>query len=225
LSYRPDLHQRRSIRLQGFDYAHSGAYFVTVCSHGRECLFGEVVDGVVELNASGQMLEYWLDELPRKFQWVTTDASVVMPNHIHTIIIITDESIDKHAQGDEITPVDVGAPLRGCPGLDAPSGLDANGCPGRPHRVEGRPHRVAPTLGAVVGWWKTMTTNAYIHGVNGKGWPPFCGRLWQRNYYERVIRNETELAAIREYIASNPGSWDQDRNHPENITSAPGQSR
>ncbi|MBI4317141.1 MAG: hypothetical protein HY675_01515 [Chloroflexi bacterium] len=70
-------------------------------------------------------------------------------------------------------------------------------------------------LGHVIEWFKTMTTNAYIRGVKQDGWTPFSGRLWQRNYYERVIRNEDELNHIREYIAYNPLNWATDRENPE----------
>ena len=65
-----------------------------------------------------------------------------------------------------------------------------------------RPH--TPKLGDIVRWFKTMTTNHYIKGVKQNGWPPFPGRLWQRNYYEHIIRNEDELNQIRQYITDNP---------------------
>ena len=75
--------------------------------------------------------------------------------------------------------------------------------------------RVVPTLGDVVGAWKSLTTNAYIKGVEEFEWPTFSGRLWQRNYYERIIRSELELDAIREYIAANPARWERDPENPE----------
>ena len=75
--------------------------------------------------------------------------------------------------------------------------------------------RVAPTLGDIVGAWKSLTTNSYIKGVQDSGWPHFPSRLWQRNYYERVVRTERELDAIREYIALNPMRWNQDSENPE----------
>jgi REP element-mobilizing transposase RayT len=69
-------------------------------------------------------------------------------------------------------------------------------------------------LGQVIQWFKTMTTNAYIRGVKESNWEPFMGRVWQRNYYEHIIRNERELEAIRLYIAANPENWTADENHP-----------
>lgn len=66
----------------------------------------------------------------------------------------------------------------------------------------------------IVDWFKTMTTNEYIRGVKGRGWPPFARRLWQRNYYEHIIRNQDELRRIRRYIADNPLQWALDRENP-----------
>ena len=79
----------------------------------------------------------------------------------------------------------------------------------------GQPHRVAPTVGDVVNWFKTMTTNQYIRGVRQNGWPPFPDRLWQRNYYEHIIRNEDELNRFRRYIADNPCNWQTDKENPD----------
>jgi putative transposase len=73
----------------------------------------------------------------------------------------------------------------------------------------------APTVGRIVQWFKTMTTNAYIRGVRQNGWEPFPGKLWQRNYYERIIRNERELNAVRRYIRDNPARWANDMENPD----------
>jgi len=181
--------RRRSLRLKDYDYSQEGAYFMTVCVQDRRCLFGEVVGGVMQLNDTGHMVaDTWL-ELAHKFPSVETDCYVLMPNHFHGIITIV--GTDHRAYPDS-----VGADLR-----------------------------VRPTQGAHVGaplpkilqWFKTMTTNAYIHGVKHHGWPPFPGRLWQRNYYDHIIRNETELTRIREYIVNNPLQWALDREHPGNV--------
>ena len=73
----------------------------------------------------------------------------------------------------------------------------------------------APTLGDIVGAFKSRTTNAYIRGVRTQGWPPFDRRLWQRNYWERVLRDERELHLARDYILQNPLRWHLDRMNPE----------
>ncbi len=88
--YKPDEHRRRSIRLKGYDYTQGGAYFVTLCTQNRDCLFGEVVDDTMRLNAAGEMVQRWWAELPRKFPGARTDTLGVMPNHIHQIIVIAD---------------------------------------------------------------------------------------------------------------------------------------
>ncbi len=97
----------------------------------------------------------------------------------------------------------VGAALCGRPGVDSVG-----------ERL-GRPHRVAPTLGDIISWFKTMTTNQYIRGVKTEGWPPFPGRLWQRNYYEHIIRDEDELNYYCTYIANNPANWQTDKENPD----------
>lgn len=171
---------RRSLRLQGFDYSKEDAYFVTVCTQNRECLFGDVVDGAMHLNDAGRLVQAVWDGLSQRFPTIELDAFVVMPNHIHGIIT-------------------VGAPLVGA--------------------QEGIPDdrattRVAPTVGSIVGAFKSITTNEYIRGVTTGFWPPFLGRLWQRNYYEHVIRSEESLNRIQEYIATNPFRWELDRENP-----------
>ena len=86
---------------------------------------------------------------------------------------------------------------------------------GRPNNDNGQTHGSAPTLGIIVQWFKTLTTNYYIKGVKNNNWKPFSGKLWQRNYYEHIIRNDGELNKIREYIKNNPINWENDS---ENMT-------
>jgi putative transposase len=161
---------RHSIRLQGYDYSTEGAYFVTIVTQKRECLFGKIVTGDVWLNDAGQMVQKWWFELAHKFPKINVEPFIVMPNHIHGIIVIN--------PGD-------------CAG-DDPS---------------------AP-LSEIVQWYKTMTTNDYIRQVKQNHWPPFPGRLWQRNYYEHIIRDETEWGQIDSYIKHNPMQWEMDDENP-----------
>src|SRR5258706_15493779 len=162
------LQRRRSVRLRGYDYSQPGAYFLTIVSQGRACLFGEIVNGVMELNGAGQEVQRCWSLLGQKFPTIETDTFVIMPNHIHGVIIIRN--------------VTVGADL----------------CVGPPAARTGT-HVGAP-LPRIVQWFKTMTTNAYVRGVKTLGWPPFQRHLWQRGYYEHVIRNEESLNRIRQYI-------------------------
>jgi REP element-mobilizing transposase RayT len=183
--------QRRSIRLRGYDYARAGAYFVTVCVQDRECLLGQIVEDEMRLSEAGQMVQSVWDELPERYPGVDVDQFVVMPNHVHGIMVLTGI---------------VGAPPRGCPD-------DAMG-----DNWDGQARGPAPTGGLslpdVVHRFKSFTTAQYRHGVKNQGWTPFPGRLWQRNYYEHVVRNDDELGRIRQYIADNPASWALDPENP-----------
>jgi REP element-mobilizing transposase RayT len=179
----PDHRHRRTLRLPGYDYAQTGAYFVTICAECRACLFGEIIAGEMHRNGAGQMLAERWARLQSKYA-VKADEFIVMPNHVHGILIV--EGIE--------------------PAMQA---------------ATGQPHVAAPTqsiaqspLGTMVGWFKAMTSNAYIRGVKQQGWPPFDGRLWQRNYYEHIVRGERNLAAIREYINANPARWADDPENP-----------
>jgi REP element-mobilizing transposase RayT len=192
--YDPRRHHRRSIRLRGYDYAQAGAYFVTICTQDRECLLGWIVDGKMRLSEAGRMVQSVWDELPARYPGVDVDEFVVMPNHIHGIIVLTG----------------VGATTGGCPDgvVDAVDGQARGPAPtdGGPAPTDGGS---APTDGDgaglslpdVVHRFKSFTTARYRHGVNNMGWMPFPGRLWQRNYYEHIIRNDDELGRIRRYIA------------------------
>ncbi|WAK02351.1 transposase [Methylobacter sp. YRD-M1] len=195
------IHHRRSIRLQGYDYSRAGAYFVTLCTQNRECLFGNILDGVMTLNDAGRLAEHWYLELENKYPDMQCDAFVCMPNHLHFIVVNTGRSM---AMGERVVGADHGVrPVSG-----------ARRVIGEP-LAEGEPldkgGHTGPPLRTMVQWFKTMTTNAYIRGVKHNGWTPFAGKLWQRNYWERVIRNEQELNLIREYIHNNPAQWESDR--------------
>ncbi len=190
-------HHRRSIRLQGYDYSQPGAYFVTICTQNHECLFGDIVEGEMVLNDAGQMVQGVWDELPINYPGIETDTFIIMPNHIHGTITIRPPDTGP-------PPLHVGAGPRACP----------------PHRMPreqpppaGQPQGVAPTMALpdVVHRLKTLTTKRYADGVKHHGWKPFPGRLWQRNYWEHVVRNERELHRIREYISTNPAKWELDR--------------
>ena len=176
----PTWPNRRSIRLQGYDYSRAGAYFLTVCATNRVCLFGDIANGQMRLNDAGRMaMECW-NEIPCHFPDVTLDAFVVMPNHVHGVLMITDTVGAKHTVGAKNV-----SPLQ----------------PGQ------RPHGTSKTIGSIIrgfkiGVTKWMRTHANVHDV------------WQRNYYEHVIRNNDELNRVREYIVNNPAQWSLDRENP-----------
>ncbi len=186
MSYEPERHHRRSIRLRGYDYSQAGAYFVTICTQNRFCLFGEVLDGEMQPNDAGRMIEKWWLEMNCRFPTVETDEYIVMPNHFHGIVVIV--RADPRASPDVI-------------------GVDDGCCD------NGGAH-IGASLPSLIQWFKTMTTNEYIRRVKISGWPPFAGKLWQRNYYEHIIRDEESLNRIRAYIGNNPLQWELDRENP-----------
>jgi putative transposase len=180
--YNPDVHHRRSIRLQGYDYRQIGAYFVTICTLHRICLFGDVVDGEMRLNALGRMVETeWL-QTPSIRPNVELDAFVVMPNHFHAIVVIVD---------------DYRAVNRG--------GVLQYG------RMQYAPTFWSPsqTIGAIIRGFKSAITK-HINDLRDTPGVP----VWQRNYYEHIIRNEEDLNRARDYIANNPTQWMEDETNP-----------
>ncbi|NJN56725.1 MAG: transposase [Leptolyngbyaceae cyanobacterium SL_5_9] len=175
MKYNLDKHHRRSIRLQGYDYSSPGAYFITVCTHQRECLFGEITDGEMRLNELGQIAANVYLWLAMQYSYVHLDAWVVMPNHLHGILVLTD-------------------PCRGV-SRNAPT-EDAT---------------TRKSLGRLIGAFKTVSTKRINLMRDTSG-----SVVWQRNYYEHIIRNEKSLHYIRQYIHHNPVSWQQDQLHPDN---------
>jgi REP element-mobilizing transposase RayT len=135
----------------------------------------------MQLNDAGKMIEKWYFELENKFPDIKCHEMIVMPNHFHCIV------------------ENVGADLRVCP--------DTNNDNTTP--IEGE--HVGSPLHRVIQWFKTMTTNEYIRGVKTLGWTPFNGKLWQRNYYEHIIRNEQSYQTISRYIINNPAKWANDK--------------
>ena len=186
MTFDPDRHHRRSIRLRGYDYSRAGLYFVTFVIHDRYCLFGNIENGNMELNDAGCMIEHIRKSLPVSYHGIDIDVYQIMPNHFHGIIVI------------------VGAGPCACPYLIPETG---------------QPQGVASTMALpdVVHCFKSMTTKCYSDGVKRSNWQPFAGKLWQRNYYEHIIRNKDDLKRIREYIISNPVHWDEDEENPYNI--------
>lgn len=181
-----DTRLRRSIRLRGFDYSQAGAYFVTIVCQGRACLFGDVAGEEMQLNDAGGMVQQVWQDLPNRYSGINMDEFIVMPNHIHGVI-------------NFVQPVE--APLVGAQGESR----------GTNHRAT---TRVAPTLGDVVGAFKSLTTVEYVRGVKSLGWPQFSGKLWQRNYFEHVVRSEDSLTKIRQYIRDSPLRWEFDKENP-----------
>ena len=179
---------RKSIRLKKYDYSLGGAYFVTICVQDYICRFGSLKKSKVILNNVGNMIKKWWFELPNKFDKIENDVFIVMPNHIHGIILMFDSDISI-----------VGADLCVCPDNNI---LGEH--IGSPLQNNNR------SLSKIIQWFKTMTTNEYIRNVKEYNWEKFEKRLWQRNYYEHIIRNQKSFNKIGEYIYNNPAKWKHD---------------
>ena len=171
MTYDPAMHHRRSIRLRGYDYSRAGAYFVTLCTQQRKRLFGKIVNGELRLNDKGQMVVNRWEWLAEAYGHVLLDEYVVMPNHLHGIIMITDQC---------------SGGMQGAPEQDVPT-------------------EKRKPLGRLIAAFKTASTNQINRStaIVGK-------KLWQRNFWEHIIRNEHELNLIRAYIRNNPAQWERD---------------
>lgn len=180
-------HHRRSIRLKGYDYSSEGAYFVTICAKNRECVFGDVLDGRIRLNALGRIArQEWIQTACVR-PYVLIDEYAVMPNHLHGILWI------------------VGATRRVAQNHDVPLRVSHRDTPTGP---------VIDSIGAILCQFKSIVTKQ----IRERGFDQF---QWQRNYYERIIRNDDELNRIRQYIIDNPENWEKD---PENLQGRTGRA-
>ena len=267
MKFDPQKHHRRSTRLKGYEYDQPGAYFVTLCAWQRDCLFGEVVGGAVRLNPVGSIVEAEWKRLPRQFPNVRLDAFVVMPNHIHGIIVIAEVAVGVgpstpvDARDGSGTPAPMVGATRDAPvdpmtvrathpippriysndaplsneavdnqdgsPLPAPGGsplpapvdpMDSRDGSGQPAPVDPMDSRdgsgqpagpAAGSLGAIIGQFKSRATKR-IWALTGYAHTP----IWQRNYYEHIIRNEDDWRRICKYIQNNPLRWDEDQMHP-----------
>ncbi|MGF1588591.1 MAG: transposase [Pleurocapsa sp.] len=186
MKYDPDKHHRRSIRLPGYDYSQSGAYFVTICAYQRQCIFGEIIDGQMVLNQYGAIIadEWQKSSVIRRE--IELDTWVVMPNHFHGIVIIknTIRECDRARANDNPVGANGRSPLQ----------------------------RMKPkSLSSLMAGFKSITTKK-INILRDTPATP----LWQRNYYEHIIRNQDAMDKICQYIVNNPLSWEIDQLHPDN---------
>ena len=181
----------RSLRLQNYDYSQPGAYFVTVCTHKKRFLFGQIVDGDMYLNKTGYLVQSIWEYLPVRFPAIQLDTFIVMPNHIHGIITIGEDRVGTiHA-------------------VSYRRAAGSRGTNGELPLPQTRIQRRRMLLPKVIGYFKMNSSKRVnmMHNTQGTS-------LWQRNYYEHVIRSEDELQQIREYILNNPTHWFEDPDNP-----------
>ena len=182
----PQKHHRRSIRLPGYDYSQAGAYYITIVTHQRDCLFGKIENEKMILSDLGKIADECWRAIPDHFPLVELGAYVVMPNHVHGIIVITDNG-------------------RGAALLRPYTGPDENQ---NSHKINVKPG----SLGAIVRSYKSAVSYR-IHKEHN------ATSIWQRNYYEHIIRDEKDLQNKTDYIDANPMLWDEDENNPQYVQS------
>ena len=232
--YNPQIHHRRSIRLKGYDYTQAGAYFITLCTHNRQPFFGSIEpvgagftpaldgseangfgigasptpteiptgqnaengltpieDAQMNLNAFGQIAYEQWQKIPERFHNVELAEFVIMPNHIHGILIIH-EPVGADGVGAGFTPA--------LDSADAGPGVGASPTPTVTTRA---------AVGDIIGAYKSIVANECLKIF--KSHNETMGKLWQRNYYEHIIRDETAYRKIAEYIRNNPARWEIDQ--------------
>jgi len=188
MSFDPKIHHRRSIRLKGYDYRQAGGYFVTLVTQGREMLFGDVVNSEMVLTDFGKIVAETWQWLETQYPYVALGEWVVMPNHFHGVIFIVDNANDSPMDWDGLRDGRGGS-------RSAPTPMGA---------VKRKP------LGRLIGAFKTVSTKNINLARKTEG-----ATIWQRNYYEHIIRNEFELDRIARYIESNPARWNEDTENPD----------
>ena len=174
MQYDLEKHNRRSIRLNGYDYTQFGYYFITICTHQKSCLFGAIANNKLNLNKFGQIAFTCWQAIPEHFPKIELDSFVIMPNHVHGILIITYNSGR---------------------GLAMPNPYEGK---------FGKP--VAGSIPTIIGSFKSAVTKQINILRNSKGMS-----VWQRNYYEHIVRDEASLNRIRQYIINNPFDWKNDK--------------
>lgn len=203
MTYDPERHNRQSIRLSEYDYRSPGVYFVTACAADRRCLFGAVIDGQMHTNDYGDIVVEEWRRTEQVRDRVIVDTFVVMPNHTHGVIIITD-------------PPDADSPQQSSPASTGTAendrGRDSSATnpyhDKSPNRTFGG--AIAGSLSTIMRQFKSMVTKRVNRLCDTTG-----ASVWQRNFYERVVRTRDELERIRTYIRRNPAQWDEDRNRPD----------
>ena len=197
MKYKTQKHHRRSIRLKNYDYSSPGGYFITICTYNRQCLFGEINDGEMILNELGNIIEYKWQNIPTHFTHIQLDVFQIMPNHVHGIIFINDIVGAKHSH----KKIEFDSQI-----------ATKNASPLPPQYPSSHPIGTKPgSLSAVIQNFSSITTRK----INQIRQTPGI-KVWQRNYFDRIIRNEKELNRIRRYIIENPIRWNSDENNPDN---------
>jgi len=189
-NYNPNIHHRHSIRLKGYDYSQAGLYFITICVQDRKCLFGKIENDEMVMNDAGKIADdCWL-EIQNHFPDAVLHEHIVMPNHVHGIVeliktgspTIESPNISPRNEFQKIIPHSIGSIIRG--------------------------YKIGVTK-----WFRNNTIGG-VMAVRAENFQPFQPlhprSIWQRNYYEHIIRDEKSYKRISEYIINNPKNWKED---------------
>ena len=219
--YNPEKHHRRTIRLKGYNYSWQGAYFVTICTRDQECIFGDIIDREIRLNGYGEIVYGDLQQISKYIENVELDYFIVMPNHIHAILIISGNACRggvSPPMHEMVNPIKNSRMIK-MGGTTEKNRIGKQGDPqvNKKDRITwanqgGETPPLRRTLGQIVAYYKYQTTKQINRIRNTPGIP-----VWQRNYYDHIIRNDYELNRIRQYILNNPLQWDNDENNPINF--------
>ena len=191
-----------SYRLSGYDYSQPGVYFVTICTSSRQKFFGEIADCQMRLNMAGIFAERCWQEIPKHFSTVELDEFVIMPNHIHGLIIINHENTTPVEVQHMTIPVEVQyiEPLR-----------NVNFQPNvKPKQKAAYQHVIPGSVGAIIRCFKSAVTRWFHENTQIK-------TVWQRNFFDHIVRDESELNRIRLYIQQNPSKWPSDRQNKNRL--------
>ena len=192
MPYNPNIHHRKSIRLKGYDYSQAGLYFITICVQDRKCLFGKIENDEMILNDAGKIAdECWL-EIPNHFPNAVLHEYIVMPNHVHGIVELTQNNV-ANVGAENFLP------------LQPPNKLQPN------EPQQNAFQKMIPrSIGSIVKGFKIGVTKWFRNNSVGvEKFQPF--KLWQRNYHEHISRDEQSYQRISEYIINNPKNWKEDK--------------
>jgi len=183
MNYDPKKHNRKTMRLKEFDYSNPGAYFVTIVTHDRACLFGAIQNNEMCLNQFGQVVYHTWSDLPKHYKQVDLGAFCIMPNHVHGIIILNDNIVQAGRCGWQ-----------------------------KNLAYSSRPTPSTVPLFEVLRAFKSFSAKHINTKRKMVGTP-----VWQRNYYEHIIRDEDDFQRIQFYIENNPANWNSDDENFNNM--------
>lgn len=193
MAYNPKIHHRRSVRLKGYDYSQAGLYFITICCQDRQHRFGEIINGAMILNEYGKIAHDEWEKLTDRFANVALDVFQIMPNHMHGILVLVGATLA--VAQNTVAQNTVAQNNNFSNGI-----IDKEWAGASPARTG---------ISDIVGAYKSLVFKSCLDIYKSND--ELMGKLWQRNYYEHIIRNEQSYQRISEYIINNPAKWSEDK--------------